>query len=508
MFGFLKKKLKEAVKSFSKRVEEEAEPEKVVEEKPKELKKVEETREQKTKGEAIEKKNEKGEVEEENEKEVERKTIEKREEEIENKELTEQISVEKEEKSAKGEEVKSKEKKEDKGVLKEQKTEIVEEKTGEKRTQEEAKGEIAEKSEENVHQETSESDNQVHKSKSLFSGIKRIFSKKRTSVEEPSEVQEHAKTEAHEESKEAERSKNVEEERAKTFAQKIKEVVVKKTLTEQEFDKLFWDVEVVLLQNNVALEVIEKIKSDLKKELVDKKVFRREIHKIVEETLKNSVSQILDFKVPQLEELIKAKGSKPFVILFLGINGSGKTTTLAKVANYLKEKGYSCVLAAGDTFRAAAIQQLEEHAKNLNLKIIKQNYGSDSAAVAYDAIQYAKAHNTDVVLIDTAGRLHSNKNLMEELKKIVRVTKPDFKIFVGESITGNDCVEQAKAFNEQIGIDAIALTKFDVDDKGGAALSVAYVTKKPIIFVGTGQNYEDLKTFNKDEILNSLFSEQ
>ena len=236
-------------------------------------------------------------------------------------------------------------------------------------------------------------------------------------------------------------------------------------------------------------------------------MFRKGIPKVIEDTLRRSVEEILSFEKPDISTLIKSKKDKPFVILFLGINGSGKTTTVAKLANFLKKKGFSCVMAAGDTFRAAAIQQLEEHSKNLGIKIIKQDYGSDSAAVAYDAIQYAKAHNVDVVLIDTAGRLHSNKNLMEELKKIVRVTKPDMKIFVGESVTGNDCVEQAKAFNEQIGIDSIILTKADVDDKGGAALSITYVTKKPIIFIGTGQTYDDFKPFNSEEIVKSLFAD-
>ena len=161
-------------------------------------------------------------------------------------------------------------------------------------------------------------------------------------------------------------------------------------------------------------------------------------------------------------------------------------------------------MAAGDTFRAAAIQQLEEHAQNLNIKIIKHDYGSDAAAVAFDAIAYAKAHDLDTVLIDTAGRMHSNTNLMDEMKKIVRVAKPDMVLFVGESITGNDCIEQAKQFNEIIGITGIVLTKADVDEKGGAALSIAHVTGKPIIFLGMGQRYEDLKPFSKDMIMNNL----
>jgi len=196
--------------------------------------------------------------------------------------------------------------------------------------------------------------------------------------------------------------------------------------------------------------------------------------------------------------------SKPYTLCFVGINGSGKTTTIAKVAKLLLNNNLSVVLAAADTFRAAAIDQLQIHADNLGVKLIKHDYGSDPAAVAYDAIAHAKSKNIDVVLIDTAGRMHSNINLTDEMKKIIRVANPDLKVFVGESITGNDCVEQAKTFNEAIEIDAIILSKADVDEKGGAAVSVSYVTGKPIIYIGIGQEYEDLKKFNSDEILNNL----
>ena len=195
---------------------------------------------------------------------------------------------------------------------------------------------------------------------------------------------------------------------------------------------------------------------------------------------------------------------KPFVIAFFGINGSGKTTTIAKIANLLKEKNISCVLAASDTFRAASIEQLQIHADKLGVKLIKHDYGSDPAAVSFDAIKHAKAKNIDVVLIDTAGRLHSNINLMDELKKIVKVSKPNLKLFVGESIAGNDCIEQAKTFNEAVGIDGIILAKADIDEKGGAAISVSYITKKPIIYLGTGQEYKDLKEFDPNLIVEGL----
>ena len=190
--------------------------------------------------------------------------------------------------------------------------------------------------------------------------------------------------------------------------------------------------------------------------------------------------------------------------MFFGINGSGKTTTIAKMTKMLLDKKLKVVIAASDTFRAAAIHQLQEHADKLGVKLIKHDYGADPAAVAFDAIKYAEAHGIDVVLIDTAGRLHSNVNLIDEMKKVARVAKPDMKIFVGESITGNDCVEQARSFNEAIGIDGIILAKADVDEKGGAAVSVSYITKKPILFLGTGQGYDDLTPFRSELIVESL----
>jgi fused signal recognition particle receptor len=188
----------------------------------------------------------------------------------------------------------------------------------------------------------------------------------------------------------------------------------------------------------------------------------------------------------------------------IGVNGAGKTTTLAKIVHLLKKEGLTVVVAASDTFRAAAIDQLKEHTDRLDVKLISQGYGADPAAVAFDAIKHAESKGIDVVLIDTAGRLHSNTNLMAELEKVVRVAKPDMKIFIGEAITGNDCVEQAKVFNDLVGIDAIILSKADIDEKGGAAISVSYVTGKPILFLGMGQTYDDLVPFDKEKIIASL----
>ena len=287
----------------------------------------------------------------------------------------------------------------------------------------------------------------------------------------------------------------------KSLFLKAKEILTTKKLSEAKFEELFWSLEQALLENNVAVEVIDKIKDDLKVKLVDRPL-PRNLEAVVSGTLQASIGDILSMS--QKDILALARSKKPFVIAFFGINGSGKTTTIAKIARLLQQHDLRCVMAAGDTFRAAAIQQLEEHANNLNIKLIKHDYGADAAAVAFDAVKHAEKNKMDVVLIDTAGRLHSDVNLMDELKKIVRVAKPDLKLFVGESITGNDCIEQAERFNEQIGIDGVILTKADVDEKGGTALSISFVIKKPILYVGTGQGYGDLKPFTKELVMENL----
>ncbi|MEM4330624.1 MAG: signal recognition particle-docking protein FtsY [Candidatus Pacearchaeota archaeon] len=255
----------------------------------------------------------------------------------------------------------------------------------------------------------------------------------------------------------------------------------------------------MLLQNNVAFDVVEKIKEELFQRISKKDNFS------IEEELKNILEEILiepkDF-VSEIKSSLKIK--KPFTIIFVGINGTGKTTTLAKVAYFLKKKNFSICVAAADTFRAASIEQLEAHARNLNIPLIKKDYGSDPASVAFEAIQYAKKNKIDIVLIDSAGRLNNKENLMKELEKIIKVNSPDMKIFVGEAITGNDAIEQAKSFDEKIGLTGSILTKADVDEKGGTIISIGFVTKKPVLFLGTGQNYEDLEVFNKKKIIESL----
>jgi fused signal recognition particle receptor len=273
-------------------------------------------------------------------------------------------------------------------------------------------------------------------------------------------------------------------------------------ITEEEFDRIFDDLEMLLLENNVALEVVEDLKENLSKKLVGKEISKDKLEQEIQTGLKNSLNEILI--EPENPLKIIKSSDKPFVILFFGINGTGKTTSIAKFANLLQKNNLTVALAAADTFRAASIEQISEHADRLKVPLIKHDYGSDPAAVGFDAIKYAKANNLDVVLIDTAGRMHTKTNLLAEMEKICRVTNPNLKVFVAESIAGNDATEQAKAFNEAVSIDGSILSKADIDEKGGTIISIGHTTKKPIFYLGTGQNYDDLELFNKKKFIESL----
>ena len=284
------------------------------------------------------------------------------------------------------------------------------------------------------------------------------------------------------------------------FAEKITTTKISR----EKFDSLFSELELIMMENNVAVEVIDKIKSDMGKNIIEQPIKRTKVEETIKESLRVSIEGLFRFGKIDLVKNIRSKVEKPYVIAFFGINGSGKTTSIAKMASLLKQNKMSVVLAAADAFRAASIEQLQQHADKIGIKMIKHDYGSDPAAVAFDAIKHAKSRNADVVLIDTAGRLHSQQNLMQEMEKIIRVSKPDLRVFVGESITGNDCVEQAKSFNEAVGIDGMILTKADVDEKGGAAISVSYITKKPIMYLGMGQEYKDLREFDPKMVIEGL----
>jgi fused signal recognition particle receptor len=275
-------------------------------------------------------------------------------------------------------------------------------------------------------------------------------------------------------------------------------------IDEDKLNNLLWDLEIGLLESDVAYSVIESIKKDIKEEIRDISFSRSKASDFVETILKNAISHVLKTNDFDFNEFIK-KSKKPVVIMFIGVNGTGKTLSIAKIANQLKKQGKTSVMAAGDTFRAGAIEQLTIHANNLGVKIIKHGPGSDPAAVAFDAIEHAKAKHKDVVLLDTAGRMQTNYNLMDEMAKIKRVAKPDLIIFVGDALSGNDAVEQAKRFNEVVGIDGVILTKVDTDAKGGSSLSIAYTIGKPLLFIGVGQEYDDHIPFNSEWMIKNIF---
>jgi fused signal recognition particle receptor len=291
----------------------------------------------------------------------------------------------------------------------------------------------------------------------------------------------------------------------------LKGLVNKVTTTELKSANLrtvLGDFKISLVENDVAFPVADRICDEMEKRLNGVQVKRLEDRKkLVEKSLHDVLLEIMktngSIDLLRVAEEKRKKG-EPLLIVFVGINGTGKTTTIAKVAKFYNKKGYSVVLACSDTYRAGSIEQLEEHAKRLGIRMIKHAYGADPAAVAYDAISHARAHGINVVLIDTAGRMQTNQNLMSELGKVKRIVKPDLTVLTVDSLTGNDAVMQAEAFHKSVGIDATILTKVDADIKGGSALSVTYVTKKPILFIGVGQSYDDLEQFVPEKFVQMI----
>ena len=308
------------------------------------------------------------------------------------------------------------------------------------------------------------------------------------------------------------RNKNKEEDKDESPEGKggLFSFVREKTISEKHVEDTLWELEMGLLEGDVAMEVATEVVDSVKDDLVGRKIKRSsDITEYTYNALRNAVADIIDIPGKSMTEMIEEKKAQgePLVVMFVGINGTGKTTTIGKLANYYLKKGYTPVIAASDTFRAGAIEQVTHHADNVGVKIIKHQKGSDPAAVAYDAVEHAKAQGKELVLIDTAGRMQTNTNLMDEMKKIKRVSNPDLVIFVGDALTGNDATQQAVKFNEAIDIDGVILTKADADSKGGASLSIGYVIKKPIMFLGVGQGYDDIMEYDAEWMLNQLFSE-
>lgn len=366
-------------------------------------------------------------------------------------------------------------------------------------------------------QETDTSDDETSDDKDEKSGLWSFGKKSGDNKEEPQEEEESAEEIQEEEEpkkshfwsrnkdNDSSEENDEDEEPSGMFS-----FITAKTISEKHLEDILWELEMGLLEGDVAMEVASAVVDSVKDDLVGRKIKRsNDITEYTYNALRNAVAEIIDIPGKSMTEMIEAKKAQgePLVVMFVGINGTGKTTTIGKLANYYLKKGYTPVIAAADTFRAGAIEQVNYHADKVGVKLIKHQKGSDPAAVAFDAVEHAKAQGKELVLIDTAGRMQTNTNLMDEMKKIKRVAKPDLVVFVGDALTGNDATQQASKFNEAIDLDGVILTKADADSKGGASLSIGYVIKKPILFLGMGQGYDDIKEYDADWMLNQLFSE-
>jgi len=465
MFGKLKEKLKSWTQGLLKTAEKTEEVEEIVETKPKK-EKTKESKKGKPKKEIKEEKK----------------------------------AIKKEEKPEKKETKKSKEK--EIPVPEIEKTEILSEVI-------EKKSEVFEKTE-TITEILEETKEEPEKEKKGF--FQKIFTKEKPKpIEEHEYIEPEKKTYDKEEREVSEKiiediKQEEKEKEKKGFFQKIFSKVTKYKISEKEFEEYSEALEMLLLENNVALEVAEKIIEKIKKEILEREFSKKEIEEEINSSFKKAIEEVLiePFELVERAKSKKTQEKKPYIILFCGINGTGKTTSIAKIAKLFEKNKLSCILAAGDTFRAASIEQLKKHGDKLGINVIAHEYGSDPASVGFDAIKYVEKNHIDCVLIDTAGRMHTEKNLMAQIEKIAKVTKPDCKIFVGESITGNDIIEQVKTFDNSVHIDGMILSKADIDEKGGTALSVGYITNKPILYLGVGQEYEDLEKFDKKKFMEKL----
>lgn len=386
-----------------------------------------------------------------------------------------------------------------------------------KKEEEDSKSDVAEIPQEvESIQETDTSDDETSDDKDEKSGFWSFGKKSSDNKEEPQEEESAEEIQEEEEPKkshfwsrnkdnDSSEENDEDEEPSGMFS-----FITAKTISEKHLEDILWELEMGLLEGDVAMEVASAVVDSVKDDLVGRKIKRsNDITEYTYNALRNAVAEIIDIPGKSMTEMIEAKKAQgePLVVMFVGINGTGKTTTIGKLANYYLKKGYTPVIAAADTFRAGAIEQVNYHADKVGVKLIKHQKGSDPAAVAFDAVEHAKAQGKELVLIDTAGRMQTNTNLMDEMKKIKRVAKPDLVVFVGDALTGNDATQQASKFNEAIDLDGVILTKADADSKGGASLSIGYVIKKPILFLGMGQGYDDIKEYDADWMLNQLFSE-
>lgn len=292
----------------------------------------------------------------------------------------------------------------------------------------------------------------------------------------------------------------------KVFSDLVQDISTRE-ISESDLESSLWNFQLALMECDVAVPVAEDLARRLKGKLVGTKVKRFEdISPIVESAFKELLAESLP--TGNMLGEMRASGKKPYVIMFVGVNGTGKTTTIAKVAKYLMDQGFSVILACSDTFRAGSEEQIETHAARLKVKVIKHRYGADPAAVAFDAVSYATNNGLDAVLIDTAGRMQTDKGLMDQLQKIHRVAAPDAVVFVGDSLTGNDALQQAQEFNRYVPVDGIILTKVDADSKGGAALSISGALGKPIYFLGIGQGYKDIIAFDPNWVIKNILEKK
>ncbi|GGP21256.1 signal recognition particle-docking protein FtsY [Thermocladium modestius] len=292
----------------------------------------------------------------------------------------------------------------------------------------------------------------------------------------------------------------------KKTADAIVSSISEKELGEKEIEEVLNDLMNELLEYDVAFESAEQVINAIRSGLIKVRAPRfGDKTAVVNSAIYEAMLDLLrDIPDMDLIQDMQTKGKRPYIMMYLGPNGYGKTTTIAKVTKYLMDRRFSVVWAAADTFRAGAIEQLEGHSEKLGVKVIKHQYGADPAAVVYDAVQHAQSKRIDVVMIDTAGRMHTDKNLMEEIRKIHKVATPDLSVFVADAMMGNEALEIARTYVKYVPINALIMTKVDAYPKGGSVLTLLMELKRPILFMGTGQGYDDLQKFDKSSFIKQL----